>query len=78
MQSHPKRFKSILKIVAALFLLTMAFNWAWNTAMPVLFEFSEIRFREALAILVLLATPSFLLGRRHKLRDDSDIIVSKA
>lgn len=72
MQTHPKKFKQALKIIAAISLMTACFSWAWNAAMPMLFELSEIRFREALALLLLLAIPSFLLGRRRSFQDGAD------
>lgn len=72
MQTHPRKFKQALKIFAAIFLITVCFSWAWNASMPMLFELSEIRFREALALLLLLSIPSYLFGRRRRFEEGAD------
>ena len=78
MQIRPEKFKQSLKIIAAVSFMAVCLNWAWNAFMPMMFELSEIRFREALALLLLLSIPSFLLGRRRSLQDGADDFKSPA
>ena len=78
MQTHPRNIKQALKIIAVFCLVTVCFNWAWNTTIPVLFELSAISLRQALALLLLLSIPSFLLGHRRGLQQGDDELKSQA
>ena len=40
--------------------------WSWNSVMPMLFELPDIQFKQAVALLVLIAIPSALFRSRHR------------
>ena len=67
MKTLKHRGMYFFKLSLAVFVVTALLLWGWNSAMPDLFALPEMRFKQALGLVIVISIASFLFSgcRKH-------------
>jgi hypothetical protein len=63
MKTHKRHGSHVIKLTLAFLIATILLLWGWNIAIPDLFELPAMQFKQALGLMILIGTVSFLLRR---------------
>lgn len=58
-----KRISHLIKVILALFVITILILWGWNSAIPDLFGLPVMKFKQAVGLLILASVVSLILRR---------------
>jgi hypothetical protein len=62
MNNNSSNIRNVLLVALLFLVLTTCFYWAWNASLPAIFGVSELQFKQATGLIVLLSIASAFLG----------------